>query len=184
MRNCRLFQIAVVSLALAAPAAHAQVPAKPAAPAPEGLAALDANRDGKVTREEWRGNAPSFAMQDADGDGVLTGAELAPRAAAPEEDPAATFAKLDQDHNGSLKQAEWAGDPADFRRMDHNADGTVSRDEYLNLDRDRSRLDRLFRALDKNRDGRVSRSEWSSEKFAALDANRDGYLTKVEFSKR
>jgi Ca2+-binding EF-hand superfamily protein len=37
---------------------------------------LDRNRDGVVTRQEWRGNDTSFRQQDRNRDGVLSGAEI------------------------------------------------------------------------------------------------------------
>ncbi|MDQ3169259.1 MAG: hypothetical protein M3Q55_03845, partial [Acidobacteriota bacterium] len=37
---------------------------------------LDRNRDGVVTRAEWRGNDTSFRNQDRNRDGVISGAEL------------------------------------------------------------------------------------------------------------
>ena len=35
--------------------------------------AMDANRDGVITREEWRGNDRSFRNHDWNGDGRLSG---------------------------------------------------------------------------------------------------------------
>ena len=37
---------------------------------------MDTNRDGVVTRDEWRGNTTSFRQLDTNGDNVLSGAEL------------------------------------------------------------------------------------------------------------
>jgi hypothetical protein len=37
---------------------------------------LDTNRDGIVTRREWRGNNNSFRVHDTNGDGILSGAEV------------------------------------------------------------------------------------------------------------
>ncbi|HEV2843474.1 MAG TPA: hypothetical protein VG477_01400, partial [Thermoanaerobaculia bacterium] len=35
------------------------------------FAGMDRNRDGQITRSEWRGNDRSFAQHDWNGDGVL-----------------------------------------------------------------------------------------------------------------
>ncbi len=37
---------------------------------------MDRNSDGRITREEWRGNDKSFSNQDQNGDGVLSGDEV------------------------------------------------------------------------------------------------------------
>jgi hypothetical protein len=39
---------------------------------------MDGNNDGKISRDEWRGNERSFEKKDTDGDGVLSGNELLP----------------------------------------------------------------------------------------------------------
>jgi Ca2+-binding EF-hand superfamily protein len=175
MRHRSLIPIVALPLALA-PALFGQT----AAPAPGSpFAAMDANRDGQVTRAEWKGNDVGFAMHDVDGDGVLSGAELTP-AAAP-EDPAAAFLRLDRDHDSFLARGEWTGPTDDFDRLDNNQDGKVARNEFLKTDRDQGRREGLFRRFDKNRDGRVVRSEWASTKFDRLDTNHDGSLSRDEF---
>ena len=185
MRNPKLLTFAVLAFALAAPAVRAQTAAPPAAnPNAGGFASLDANHDGTITHAEWKGNDIAFAMQDANGDGVLSGSELQPKASPAVEDPATTFAKLDSNHDGRLVRTEWTGDPADLALLDHNRDGAVTRDEFLNLDREKGRLDRLFRTLDKNKDGRVTKAEWPGTKFDSLDHNHDGIVTREEFSRR
>ena len=44
---------------------------------------LDANRNGMIERTEWRGDDRSFANQDWNGDGVLSGDEVKPGAKRP-----------------------------------------------------------------------------------------------------
>ena len=50
---------------------------------------MDRNRDGVVTRAEWRGSAQSFRNHDWNGDGRLSGDEIRPgaqRSGVPDED--------------------------------------------------------------------------------------------------
>jgi len=179
MRRRTLVSALLLALPLTAPALHAQAASKPAADS--SLAAMDTDHDGKVSRAEWKGNDIGFAMLDANGDGVLSGSELTPagdtRAA---QDPAAEFARLDRNHDGTLSRDEWTDTSPNFARRDHNGDGKISRDEFLNLDREKIRMERLFRFLDKNHDGRISRAEWPTFD-EQKDRNHDGYVTKEEF---
>jgi hypothetical protein len=46
---------------------------------------MDKNKDGKITRDEWRGNDKSFHNKDKNGDGVLSGDEVSPADGAPKE---------------------------------------------------------------------------------------------------
>lgn len=49
----------------------------PAAAAAQGrFHGLDRNRDGVITRAEWRGNDTSFRQHDRNRDGVIAGAEV------------------------------------------------------------------------------------------------------------
>ena len=160
---------------------------------------MDANGDGVITRNEWRGSDQSFRNHDWNGDGRLSGDEVQPgarrRAASPggQSDPydsideiddwtAENFASLDHDRDGRLSRTEWHASRALFNRIDDNRDGFISRQEFLgdsSIDPDRE--DR-FADLDVNRDGRVSQDEWHGTRavFLALDANHDGVLTRQE----
>ena len=48
----------------------------PAPPTPVRVSSMDADRDGVVTRAEWRGSDEAFRRQDTNGDGVLSGTEV------------------------------------------------------------------------------------------------------------
>ncbi len=162
---------------------------------------MDQNRDGVITRQEWRGSAQSFQVHDWNRDGVLSGDEVRVGARRPSDprdpDPfdsdqreypftdwtASGFRDIDHDGNGRVTRDEWHFDLESFRRADHNRDGWISRAEFLGGDSstDDDRTDR-FEFLDINRDGRVSRAEWhgTADRFAALDDNRDGMLSRAE----
>lgn len=50
--------------------------AAPAVPVPGRVRAMDTDRDGVVTRAEWRGSDQAFRIHDTNSDGVLSGAEV------------------------------------------------------------------------------------------------------------
>jgi len=162
------------------------------------FAEMDANSDGVITRQEWRGSDRSFAVHDWNNDGRLSGEEVrrGGRRAQSEPEPFDSsereygyndwtpqgFTALDHNRDGRIARDEWHFDVESFRRADNNRDGSLSRAEFLGEgDADDDREDR-FSYLDANNDGRVSRAEWhgTAERFDALDDNRDGILTRAE----
>ena len=157
---------------------------------------MDRNRDGVITRREWRGSDNSFRTHDWNSDGVLSGSEVRVGAArpmnrnddyTPSRNPdlydwtQAGFARLDRNSDGQISANEWRYDYETFRRADQNDDNVLSRREFLNADTDTDREDR-FDYLDANNDGRIERSEWHSsyDAFRWLDRNRDGVLSRTE----
>jgi len=157
---------------------------------------MDRNRDGVITRNEWRGSENSFRTHDWNGDGVLSGREVRVGAErpmnrnddyTPSRSPEfydwtqAGFARLDRNGDGQISANEWRYDYESFRRADQNDDNALSRREFLNADTDMDREDR-FDYLDSNNDGRIERSEWhsSNDAFGWLDRNRDGVLSRAE----
>ena len=86
---------------------------------------MDRNRDGMVTRSEWRGNARSFANQDWNGDGVLSGREVR-RNAVRVRNRNTRAEAVDRDRNGRIDRGEWLGSRRDFQRIDRNNDGYIT----------------------------------------------------------
>ena len=143
------------------------------------VAGMDADRDGVVTRAEWRGTADGFRQQDTNRDGVLSGGELrAPVAPDPastdDEDTrrrasaAARFAGMDRDHDGVITRAEWRGGNQAFRKQDTNGDGVLSGGEVSQNQaeteaeaRRREAIESRFSRADRNRDGQLARAEWT-----------------------
>jgi hypothetical protein len=124
------------------------------AQAPRGqdmrFAAMDRDNDGVVTRSEWRGSRRAFERRDWNGDGVLSGDEVRPGArrqaarrgqanqpAGVERDNEffdwtdAGFTGLDRNRDARITADEWHFNREGFRRADHNADGVISRAEFL-----------------------------------------------------
>lgn len=160
---------------------------------------MDTNKDGRVTRREWRGNARSFDQHDWNRDGVLSGQEVRPGGS--RNDPRANgnddrwdddrwndrFEDLDRNNDGYLSVSEWPRDARNFDLFDRNNDRRVSRSEFQNRDFDRRDvLEDRFAEMDGNRDGRLSRSEWwgGLTAFERMDRNNDNYLSRSEFLNR
>ncbi len=152
------------------------------------FAEMDTNRDGVITREEWRGSARSFATHDWNNDGRLSGDEVRMGAAWPNRGAdvndwsEARFATYDRNGDGRITRFEWRDSVEDFIRVDRNGDNIVTRNEFLLAqDIDDDRGDR-FDDLDLNNDNRLDRTEWhgSLAAFRWLDRNNDGQLTRVE----
>jgi hypothetical protein len=91
---------------------------------------LDTNNDGRITRSEWRGNNRSFQVQDWNGDGVLSGNEVAAGGRnagrrASEYD----FDALDTNRNNRIERREWQARLAEFNRLNTNGDNFLTREE-------------------------------------------------------
>jgi hypothetical protein len=111
--------------------------ARPDAPRNDArILAMDENRDGVVTRSEWRATLAEFRQRDTNRDGVLSGTELRADADAPvDPNPPARFEELDSNRNGVITANEWPRSEAAFRSLDEDGDGVITRAEF----RDRSR---------------------------------------------
>jgi hypothetical protein len=103
---------------------------------------MDTNRDGVITRGEWRGSERAFERHDLNRDGVLSGSEIWPEGvpegtsgrfepADPTDPLLQSFLRIDRNHDGIISRSEWTSDPTTFTRVDANADGVITRPEYL-----------------------------------------------------
>jgi Ca2+-binding EF-hand superfamily protein len=163
---------------------------------------LDRNRDGQLTPEEMKRNAPvwwkgvaalSFPAFDEDEDELLSPAEFR---WTPYANPLIdwTVKAIDSDNNGLLSFDEFhrpiPGEPVHwlillsheyYRRWDRNLDGQLTLEEY-DFAVDLNHLDpaSAFQFADKNHDGGLSHDE------VFLDANPDGSnpAAVIEFHRR
>ena len=193
MYRSALFLLAFSSLALCAlpNAADAQSPAR------MRFESMDRDHNGVITKDEWQGSLRSFQVHDWNGDGRLSGQEVAigGRRTTPVEtadhNPTSAersvnwttsgFNNLDHNRDRKITRNEWHYDAETFRRVDRNGDGWLDRTEFLGQAWDDDRED-SFDDLDANNNGRVERSEWhgGANVFTQLDRNRDGVLSRFE----
>jgi Ca2+-binding EF-hand superfamily protein len=165
----------------------------------ERFRTMDQDRDGVITRSEWRGSRQSFDVHDWNRDGVLSGDEVRPGARRqqpwpddPDDNATANsqlydwtpqrFRDLDHDRDGRIERDEWHFDAELFRRIDSDRDGSVSRREFLGVGGDDDDRDDRFSDLDVNGDGRIARAEWHGgpRVFARRDRDGDGFLSRAE----
>ncbi len=158
----------------------------------------DANKDGKITKDEFPGPDAIFDRMDADGDGSISEAE----GKAAEDagmrmrknmtgagDPAERWANLlehaDADKDGKISKDEFRGPDAAFARLDANGDGFITEDEAKAAgDRMREgRGQQGFARMDEDGDGNVTRDEWNAA-FDKLDTNGDGVLNQEDRPER
>ena len=171
----------------------------------------DRNRDGVITRDEWRGNDATFQNEDWDGDGVLSGREVQPGAKKPgylrngvrdwnrdgeinQQDAAIgrRFNAYDRNDDGRVTAAEWrtgSADSALFSRLDVDRDRSLTIDEYSSGDRVPNAPNAqggpryFFTNVDVNHDGWITRNEWNfgASDFNRLDVNHDNRVSQYEF---
>jgi len=164
---------------------------------------MDANRDGVITRSEWRGTDAAFRREDWNGDGILSGEEVrqgARRHTTWSQDwnrdgrvdnldsqIAQRFRGYDMNSDNRVARGEWPGDVRLFSRLDANRDGYLSMTEYTQgggfaLDAQGGPSYR-FSNIDINNDGWIARNEWhmGDSDFHRLDLNRDNRISRFEF---
>jgi Ca2+-binding EF-hand superfamily protein len=99
------------------------------------FAEMDQNRDGIISRAEWRGNAQSFDQHDWNSDGRLSGEEVRVGARPRYEWTETVFRRLDRNRDNYLSGNEWRYEPDDFVQVDRNRDDRISLAEFLDGDR-------------------------------------------------
>jgi hypothetical protein len=102
---------------------------------------MDTNQDGKISRDEWRGDAEVFKRLDTDNDGLLSREDIQSQMRAGRRGGRGkgmgpggrggngARAKMDQNKDGQISREEWTRKPEAFDRLDQNKDGALTRDE-------------------------------------------------------
>jgi Ca2+-binding EF-hand superfamily protein len=152
----------------------------------ELLRQVDADQDGAIARDEWE---RFFADHDTNADNRLSADELkSVRARGADEDSLgpdygrlAAFERLDNNKNDAIDRSEWPGKEKDFRMMDSDHNGSLSREEFLS--RTGRWWNEIFENMDFNGDQVITRSEWldSDASFDRLDRDHNGVIDRTEF---
>ena len=93
------------------------------------LKKIDANMDGRISREEWPRDAEVFARLDADNDGFLTQEEMRRVKNKAKHGRRQSLQTMDANSDGQITRDEWKGRPQVFDRLDSDQDGIVRTDE-------------------------------------------------------
>jgi EF hand domain-containing protein len=97
------------------------------------LKRIDADGDGRISKEEWNKRSQLFDRIDQNHDGFLTRDEtrtaMRERAEKRQERRVRGFETLDKNHDGQISREEWPRRMEVFDRLDSNHDGVLSREE-------------------------------------------------------
>ena len=110
--------------------------AVPRAIGDDAFVAADRNRDGQITFVEFEGTREAFRNADRNRDNALSREEFGGAADITELNDD-QFTQLDTNRNNRLEPSEWRGSEANFRVLDRNGNGWLSRGEVTSSRRRR-----------------------------------------------
>ena len=161
------------------------------------LMQMDVDKDGAISKAEWKGRPEGFARLDKDKDGKLSKAELETlsrdmrRRGQWKNRPAdALFRRMDKNGDKRISAEEWTMRPELFAKFDADGDGFIVAAEVMPQGgRRRARYDvasgkdsaAFLQRYDKNGDGSIDAKEFPHERrFKEIDADGNGVLSRAE----
>jgi Ca2+-binding EF-hand superfamily protein len=90
----------------------------------------DRNRDRRLSEREWWGNDLAFERLDVNGDDYLSWREVRDRDVYGNRAEDRQFRQLDRNDDGRLTKAEFRGSRREFDRLDRNDDGWITAVEW------------------------------------------------------
>lgn len=131
-----IFRVVALSVTVLMPATPALAQVGGGGPLAQ-FTASDANKDGIITRDEYRTQrTKNYSQVDKNGDGSITTAELSAVMPNAQAKMMVGFAigRFDTNKDKKISKAEWAAAPMTmFDRTDTNKDNKVTQDELKNL---------------------------------------------------
>jgi len=159
-------------------------------PLMQKLQEIDANADGKLSRDEW---LDLFLKLDKNGDEYLTMQEVMSAFGGPGRGRGKfgeRLKQMDKNGDGAISREEFEGPPQFFDRLDRDGDGQISAEEMKAI------AERFGQGgqgapggkalrMDQDGDGKISREEFRGpeQMFDKLDTDGDGFLTMEELRK-
>lgn len=159
----------------------------------DAFSAMDLDRNGGITSNEWTGSHEDFHGLDYNRDETLTRSEFFGRGSGYGGGYGGggyggrdKFSRQDLNQDGVLTQNEWRGRPRDFFRRDSNRDNVITRQEFFDGGYSGGGYSAggNLRMSDMDRDGNneIKPDEWPYDRasFDRLDTNRNNELSREE----